>query len=260
MTVNRSSGKMFTLKADRIDNFDGEIQLEITGVPDGFYVPSPLTIEAGHYTAEGAVYAFPDAADPPSDAWQQVKITATAKINGQDLTKQIGNLGDVKLAGQPKLLLSLSPKDAEPVPLDAYRAGDGDRNDPRIWASSYGTQLTSFADLAVADIRTTVTDRNGNITEHEFNRLGNHLTIREFTSRNVRASDPAFYETTFEYSADAKRLADRRVEGNSVERIYDEANPLRFQQGNLLQSRWLADSDRAGDQAEILEAFTNEPI
>ena len=124
MTVNRSSGKMFTLKCDRIDNFNGEIQLEITGVPDGFYVPSPLTIEAGHYTALGAVYAFPDAADPPSDAWQQVKITATAKVGGQDITKQIGNLGDVKLAGEPKLLLSLSPKDAEPVPLDAYRAGE----------------------------------------------------------------------------------------------------------------------------------------
>ncbi|MDC0936556.1 Calx-beta domain-containing protein, partial [Pirellulales bacterium] len=143
---------------------------------------------------------------------------------------------------------------------DADRDGDVDRNDVQIWESSYGTQLVSFADLSVAEIRTTVTDRNGNVTEHEFNRLGNHLAIREFTNRNVRAADPDFYETTFEYNADEKRLADRRVEGNSVERIYDEANPLRFQQGNLLQARWLADSDRAGDQTEIREAFTYEPI
>ena len=123
MTVNRSSGKMFTLVADRIDNFDGAIQIEITGVPEGFYVPSPLTVETGHLRAWGAVYAFHDAADPPSDAWNNVKITATAKINGQDVTKQVGNLGQVKLAGEPKILLSLSPKDAEPVNLDAYRSG-----------------------------------------------------------------------------------------------------------------------------------------
>ena len=123
MTVNRSSGKMFTLVADRLDNFRGEIQLEITGVPEGFYVPSPLTIERGHLRAWGAVYAFPDAADPPSDAWNKVKITAKAKISGQEVIKQIGNLGQVKLAGEPKIMLSLSPKDAEPVNFDAYRGG-----------------------------------------------------------------------------------------------------------------------------------------
>ena len=134
---------------------------------------------------------------------------------------------------------------------DADRDGDVDRNDVQIWESSYGTQLTTFADLGVAEIRTTVSDRNGNVTEHDFNRLGNHLAVREFTNRNLRASDPDFYETTFEYNADQKRLADRHVEDNSVQRIYDAANPLRFQQGNLLQSKragrrrpgWRSDRD-----------------
>ena len=123
MTVNRGSGKMFTLVADRLDNFDGEIQLEVTGVPQGFYVPSPLTIEAGHLRAWGAVYAFPDAAEAPSDAWNNVKITAKANIAGNKVTKQIGTLGQVKLADEPKILLSLSPKGAEPVNFDAYRSG-----------------------------------------------------------------------------------------------------------------------------------------
>jgi len=123
MTVNRGSGKMFTLKADRIDNFDGAIRVEISGVPEGFYVTSPLTIQAGHYTAEGAVYAFPDAAEPPSNAWKDVKITAKAVIRGEEVAKQIGGLGQVKLAGAPKILVSLSAKDVQAAPSDAYRRG-----------------------------------------------------------------------------------------------------------------------------------------
>ncbi len=115
MTVNRGSGKMFTLKADREDNFDGEIELEIAGVPEGFYVTSPLTIQSGHYAALGAIYAFADAADPDSEAWKNVKITATATISGQEIRKEIGNLGEVKLAGEPKILPTLSSVGESPA-------------------------------------------------------------------------------------------------------------------------------------------------
>jgi hypothetical protein len=115
MTINRGSGKMFTLKAEREDNFDGEIQLEIVGVPEGFYVTSPLTIQSGHYTALGAIYALADAAEPDSDAWKNVKITATATVAGQEVRKEIGNLGDVKLAGEPKILPTLSPVGESPA-------------------------------------------------------------------------------------------------------------------------------------------------
>lgn len=116
MTVNRGSGKMFTLKADRSDGFDGEIRLDISGVPDGFHVTTPLTIQAGQWTAAGAVYAFADAADPPSEEWNNVKVTARAAINGEQVTKAIGNLGQVKLASEPKILVSLSPPGEQPSP------------------------------------------------------------------------------------------------------------------------------------------------
>lgn len=115
MTVNRGSGKMFTLKADRVDNFDGEIQLEIAGVPEGFHITSPLTIQSGQFAALGAIYAFADTVDSESDAWKKVTITATATVAGKEVRKEIGNLGDVKLAGEPKILPTLSPVGESPV-------------------------------------------------------------------------------------------------------------------------------------------------
>ncbi len=106
---------MFKLKAVRDDNFMGEIRIDIDGVPPGFYVTSPLTIEANHLSADGAIYAFADAAEPAAEAWKNVKITATATIDDKEVVKEIGNLGEVKLAAAPKILASLSPVGKAPA-------------------------------------------------------------------------------------------------------------------------------------------------
>jgi hypothetical protein len=116
MTVNRGSGKAFKLIADRTDSFDGEIQLDIANLPPGFFVTSPLSIQAGQWSVEGALYAFADAPEPPCDAWNNVKITSKSMINKQEVVKEVGNLGAVKLAAAPKILVSLSPPDKEPAP------------------------------------------------------------------------------------------------------------------------------------------------
>src|SRR5690606_25102831 len=52
-TIGAGSGKPFVVKAERIDNFQGPITVEITGLPPGFTVTSPLVIEPGHYEARG---------------------------------------------------------------------------------------------------------------------------------------------------------------------------------------------------------------
>ena len=62
--VPASSGKSFTVRAARIDGFDGPIRVEINGAPVGFVVSSPLVIEAGHDEALGTIFATPGAPAP----------------------------------------------------------------------------------------------------------------------------------------------------------------------------------------------------
>lgn len=106
----------------------------------------------------------------------------------------------------------------------------------------------------------TVTDRNGNRTEYQFNHLGNIVRIREFTNRKIRQGDPQFFETRYEYNKDGEMIRMIHAEANSVEYVYDDQNPDRFQQGNLLDEIRKPDTKRGGDQPFIRISRTYEPL
>ncbi len=108
--------------------------------------------------------------------------------------------------------------------------------------------------------QTTVTDRNGNDTEYQFNQLGNVVRIREFTNRDIRPNDPEFFETSYEYNMDGELLKILKPEGNSVEKTYDVDNASRFQQGNVLFDDSFPDEKRGGDQGFVFTDFSYEPI
>lgn len=108
--------------------------------------------------------------------------------------------------------------------------------------------------------QTMVTDRNGNRTEYQFNQLGNIVRIREFTNRDIRSSDPEFYETRYEYNRDGELLRMIHPEGNSTEYVYDSGNQARFQQGNLLAAIRRPDAKRGGDQSFLRTGYSYEPI
>ncbi|MBC8326274.1 MAG: hypothetical protein H8E27_11685 [Verrucomicrobia subdivision 3 bacterium] len=57
--VPKGSGREFSVRAVRMDHFNGPIRVDITDVPAGFRVTTPLTIEAGQTQAYGAVYHAP---------------------------------------------------------------------------------------------------------------------------------------------------------------------------------------------------------
>ncbi len=115
-------------------------------------------------------------------------------------------------------------------------------------------------DFLTAVFETAVTDRNGNLAEYQFNQLGNAVRVREFSNRDVRPGDPAFFETRYEYNGEGEMTRLVRPEGNSVEFTYDTASSDRFQQGNLLLTRRLPDVARGGDQTNIVKSFTYEPL
>jgi len=106
-TVNAGSGKEFSLTLERLDGFDGEVRIDITGLPPGFRATAPLVIEAGQQSAVGAIYATADPPQPTAENAKSSKVTASAVINGQKVTRQVGTLGEIKLAGKPKLLIRL---------------------------------------------------------------------------------------------------------------------------------------------------------
>ena len=102
-TVMPGASIGFSFRAERTDNFDDPIQIDITGMPAGYWATSPLIIEAGHDLISGSLHAMPDA---KADAdWSKLKITATSK----GLKHDAGNFGKVTLGAKPKFIIVLEP-------------------------------------------------------------------------------------------------------------------------------------------------------
>lgn len=102
-TVMPGASVGFSFRADRQDNFDDLIQIDITGVPAGYWATSPLIIEAGHDLISGSLHAMPDAAKDVD--WSKLKITATSK----DLKHDAGTFGKITLGAKPKFIIVLEP-------------------------------------------------------------------------------------------------------------------------------------------------------
>lgn len=133
--IGAGSGQRLTIKLERIDNFNREVQIEVSGLPDGFLVLTPTVIQADHLQAEAVInvepHIAPDAVETddgkghaanedvaePSVAsnrdWSHVKVTATAVINGEAVTKDVGDLGKLRVTEKPKVLVHLRPEHAE---------------------------------------------------------------------------------------------------------------------------------------------------
>ena len=108
-TIGATSGKPFTVKAERIDNFNGPIRVDIAGVPPGFAVTTPLVIAEGLYEAYGVINALDGASVPTEEQLKAIKVTATATLCGQERTKEVASLGTIKLADKPKVVAYLEP-------------------------------------------------------------------------------------------------------------------------------------------------------
>ncbi|WP_395747119.1 c-type cytochrome domain-containing protein [Prosthecobacter sp.] len=102
-TVMPGSSVGFSFRAERVDGFDDPIQIDITGLPAGYYASSPLLIEAGHDLISGSLRAAPDAA--ANADWSKVKIAARSK----GLAHDGGTFGKVMLGTAPKFIVVLEP-------------------------------------------------------------------------------------------------------------------------------------------------------
>jgi hypothetical protein len=118
VAIPAGSGQQFILKANRTDGFDGEVRVDITSLPPGFYASTPLTVQTAHLTTAGCIYALPDAKPGAAD-FSNVKITATASVNGKTIIKDLAGFPKITVAPPPKQALFIEPDVA------GKPAGDG---------------------------------------------------------------------------------------------------------------------------------------
>ena len=111
-TINAGSGKEFHVVVERRDGFDGPVSVDIDGLPPGFHATSPVVIEAGQDIAFGVINADADAPALTADNAKATQVKATATINGADRTHAVNNLGQIKLAAKPKVLVHIEPVDS----------------------------------------------------------------------------------------------------------------------------------------------------
>ncbi|MDA1276641.1 MAG: hypothetical protein O2960_21695 [Verrucomicrobia bacterium] len=120
LTLRRGSGQSFTVARRRTDGFDGEIEVTLENIPKGLVVSSPLTIEAGHESATGTMFATEEAADLTESDWKGIRMTASARVNDRVVIKEIGNLGRIQIDKLPQLALKLEPT----IPSSAAQAAE----------------------------------------------------------------------------------------------------------------------------------------
>ena len=110
-TVNVGSAKEFRIIVNRTDDYDGPIRVDISGLPPGYTSTNPLTIQAGQNDTFGVIMAAADAPALTPENAKASKLTATAMINGQEVTHELNNFGEIKSAEAPKVSLKIVAAD-----------------------------------------------------------------------------------------------------------------------------------------------------
>jgi WD40 repeat protein len=111
-TINAGGGKEFSINLERLDGFEGEVQIDVEGLPPGFHASTPIRVQPEQTLALGVLNAVPDAPQPTPEQAKGTKVFASATINGQVVKKEINNFGEIKLGAKAKVLARLLPSNA----------------------------------------------------------------------------------------------------------------------------------------------------
>ncbi len=118
VSVSQGGGKNITFKVDRMDGFDGEIKVDVVGIPKGFSLSTPVIIEAGHSQANAVLYAQPDAEAPSKQQLSQIRITATADVAGKPKEQVVSGLSKIKLEDRGKVAVRLLPESGDTIAME----------------------------------------------------------------------------------------------------------------------------------------------
>jgi hypothetical protein len=111
--VPPGSGQRLKFIPDRQDHFDGEVRIDIVGLPAGFAAASPVVIAAGHIEATRVIRSSRLAPEPKpkQEDWLQVAVLASTSVNGELVTKTVGHLCEIKRLQPATVRIRLVPDD-----------------------------------------------------------------------------------------------------------------------------------------------------
>jgi hypothetical protein len=107
--VSPGSGKEIGVKVERRDDFEGEVRVEVSGLPAGWKATSPIVVEREQISAEGLLFAEADAKEPTEAEWKAVKVMAKAVIRGSEVVRELGGLGALKLGKEAQVAVEVLP-------------------------------------------------------------------------------------------------------------------------------------------------------
>jgi hypothetical protein len=113
LSVAAGGGQRFAVALDRIDDFEGPVRIDVSNVPKGYHVTTPLVVEKGLNDAEGTLNADAGAKAARPEAWKSLHVTATAMINGHDVVKKLAGFREVNLGPSSKVVVHLKPERTE---------------------------------------------------------------------------------------------------------------------------------------------------
>lgn len=122
-TIPPGSGVGFTVRAERIDNFDDDIRVDVTGLPPGFSASTPIVIQAGHVEARGTLWTSAGAPPTTAPTDAAAKITTTATIAEKSVTKEVNGFGKLSLGGKPPVTIAMNVS-ADAKPNDSNARGE----------------------------------------------------------------------------------------------------------------------------------------
>jgi WD40 repeat protein len=119
LTVSPGSGAEFQLRASRMDEFDGPIDVTFENLPPGFRTQGPIRIGEGQIFAFGAIYADKDAAAPSPEAVAKIEWVGKTQLAGIERVNRGTAFKELKLGKPPKLTTQVAPSNgsADPVEL-----------------------------------------------------------------------------------------------------------------------------------------------
>ncbi|RCS53996.1 hypothetical protein DTL42_02220 [Bremerella cremea] len=109
LNIAAGSAREILFRGTRLDNFDGEIRIEISGLPAGFTATTPITIEPGQIEATGVIQASNEAATLSEEAIKQITIRATATPEGKETSHDVAGFNKIEVRQAPKLAIHIEP-------------------------------------------------------------------------------------------------------------------------------------------------------
>jgi hypothetical protein len=120
--IGRGSGQEILFKVDRFEGFAGPVTIELSAAPSGFTLTPSVEVDAGQITAVASLQASAEAVDPDEAADKAVRVMAKAVVEGKEVVKELGTLGNIQLGDVPKVRVEIQAQELKIRPGETISA------------------------------------------------------------------------------------------------------------------------------------------